>query len=334
MKHPLFLLGAGFNKDAKQEAGPVIKEHFYMGEYKIDCQYPLLNDLIRICFEKESVGAGISIEECFATALKEKNYKPLRRLYDTLMNADYYLIPKLLPDGDNPNNCYARFFEHYNKSSFLTFNYDSMPEIFLLTMGQWHPHDGYGVPVEVVDINHQNCQSSNLVLHLHGSLCIYKTEFDLVPVPGSHIQRVFLKEKPDYIFDPESISSLFSPYNRPPLRMTGYEPIEFRVIAPVPDKAEGFRQKFIRDVCSRARQLICESDELIAIGYNFSPYDKSSYHYLLEELGTCEKARALLVSPSATEIEERLKNEYPKIDWQSISMTFKTWVEAGFPKSM
>jgi hypothetical protein len=122
MKHPLFILGAGFNKDAKQEAGLVKGHSIYKGEYKIECGYPLLNDLFRICFEKESPDEVISIEEHFLTALKEENYKPLRCLYDALMEADYYLIPKLLPDGDNPNNCYARFFDHYNKSSFLTFN--------------------------------------------------------------------------------------------------------------------------------------------------------------------------------------------------------------------
>jgi len=337
MKNTLFLIGAGFNNDAKQEAGKITGHSIYNGEYEIQCGYPLLNDLRRICFDKEIVEEGNSIEERFATALKEKDYKPLRRLYDTLMEADYYLIPKLLPHGDNPNNCYAKFFDHYNGASFLTFNYDSLVEIFLLRMGRWCPRDGYGVPVEVeiesgVRTNDPNWKSSSLVLHLHGSLCIYKSEFDVTPMPSTHIQRLSLKEKPDYIFDPESISSLFFPFSGSPLRIADYDPVEFRVIAPVPDKAEGFRQQFIKDIHCRARQLISRTGQIIAIGYDFSPYDASLYRHLLIELANCERPRALIVSPRAKDIEKRLSGDYRRIDWHSVGMTFKSWVDAGFPE--
>ena len=45
MTYPLFLLGAGFNKDAKKEAGKIIGHCFYKGDYEIECGYPLIDEL-------------------------------------------------------------------------------------------------------------------------------------------------------------------------------------------------------------------------------------------------------------------------------------------------
>jgi hypothetical protein len=330
MKNPLFLLGAGFNKDAKQVAG----------EYKIEYKYPLLDDLVKICFKKESLDNGKSIEECFATALQEKNYEPVRLLCDYIMRADDYLLPKLLPYGDNPENCYTRFFKRYKESSFLTFNYDSLSELFLLHMGHWYPHDGYGVPVEVdispgVNVNLHDCRSKCLVLHLHGSLYIYINELYLTTMINTNTKRIkelSFRDKPEYIFNPEDIVRLFHPYITS-FRITGPEPIESRVIAPVPNKAEGLRGKFISDVYSRAYQLISDTDTLFIIGYDFNPNDKISYHRLLEKHATSEKAQAILIKPEAGNIEKRLKTDYPQINWQSIPRTFKSWVDAGFSET-
>lgn len=58
MKNPLFLLGAGFNKDAKREAGIILGQSIYIGEHEIECEYPLVNELVRICFDKDSLEDG------------------------------------------------------------------------------------------------------------------------------------------------------------------------------------------------------------------------------------------------------------------------------------
>jgi hypothetical protein len=334
MGNPLFLLGAGFNKDAGREAG-LVNLHSMYGHYQKKFEYPLASDLLEICFGKEAMRKGMSVEESFAEALEEKNYGPLNSLCDTLMECDYRLIPLLLPDGVNQNNCYVKFFNRYKGSSFLTFNYDSLPEVFLHRMGQWYPHDGYGVPVKVEtqlrtknnDLAHK---SSSLVLHLHGSLCIFTSDFDLIPTNDPRFKEIKLRKNPDYFFDPESISLLFPAY-RTPFTMTGYVPIELRVIAPIPNKVEGLKQKFISDGYSRAIQLISETDKLIAIGYDFSPLDKASYVRLLLKLSNQDRPQVLLVGPNASLIEKRLIKDYPQIKWLSVSKNFKSWVEAGFP---
>ena len=334
MGNPLFLLGAGFNKDAGREAG-LVNLHSMYGNYQKKFEYPLASDLLDICFGKESMRKEMSVEECFAEALEKKNYDPLRHLCDTLMECDYRLIPLLLPDGGNQNNCYIKFFKCYEGPSYLTFNYDSLPEVFLYRMGQWYPHDGYGVRVKVeTQLGGKNDElehkSTSLVFHLHGSLCVFTSEFDLMPTTDSRFKELRLRENSDYFFDPESISLLFPEY-RTPFTMTGYEPIELRVIAPIPNKVEGLKQKFIGNVYSRAIQLISETDKLIAIGYDFNPLDKVSYDPLLVKLSNQESPQVLLVGPSASRIEARLRNDYPRINWRSVSMNFKSWVEADFP---
>jgi hypothetical protein len=334
MENTLFLLGAGFNRDAGREVG-LVTLHSMHGKYQKKFEYPLASDLLEICFGKEAMKKGMPVEEFFAKALEEKNYEPLKRLCDTLMECDYRLIPKLLPAISNQANCYVKFFDRYKDSSFLTFNYDSLPEVFLSRMQQWYPHDGYGVPVKVEtqlrgeddDLKHK---TTSLVLHLHGSLCVFTSEFDLIPTSDSRFKELRFRENPDYFFDPESISLLFPKY-RTPFTMTGYEPIELRVIAPIPNKAEGLKQKFIAAIYSRALQLISETDKLIAIGYDFSPFDKLSYDRLLVKFSDQDKPQILLVGPKASLIEKRLRNDYPRINWFSISKNFKSWVEDNFP---
>lgn len=324
MKNPLFILGAGFNKDANITAGPVMGVSIY--------GYPLADDLSRVCFGRE-LSQGTSIEECFDAALKSKNYEPIQRFYDILMEADNYLIPKLLPTGDNPDNCYARFFDRFKESSFLTFNYDSLAELFLLNIGHWYPNDGYGIPVKVALYSElPTCKSSSFVLHLHGSLCIYTNEFYISKRGGTSLQELTLKKNPDYIFDPESIEDLFFPYKGTPLSVAGHTPLEHRVIAPIPDKTEGLGQEFIKIIYGRAQQLISETRKLIVIGYEFSPYDRKSYLPLIDKLATQTMAQAILVGPNAIDIEKRLRSDFPQINWQPIPMTFKSWVDNDFPE--
>src|SRR5882724_13253689 len=129
MKLPLFLIGAGFNRDAQEIAGPIMGESIYIGTYQISCGYPLLNDLWQLCFPGVS-GIESSIERHFRLALERSDWEPFKRLYLELMKADYYLVPTLLTKTRSAN-CYAAFFEDFQGASFLTFNYDSLPEAFL-----------------------------------------------------------------------------------------------------------------------------------------------------------------------------------------------------------
>jgi len=47
---PKLILGAGFNIDATREAGPVDSNSIHFGRYQIDCGYPLVADVRKLCF--------------------------------------------------------------------------------------------------------------------------------------------------------------------------------------------------------------------------------------------------------------------------------------------
>ena len=120
----LFLLGAGFDIDANREAGPVLDS--YSGG-RIDCGYPLVADVLKLCFGLDALPMGKSVEDLFADASRNRDYEPLKKLVDRLMEADYYIPQKLISSGTS--NSYRQFFEKFHGTHFLTFNYDSLPEI-------------------------------------------------------------------------------------------------------------------------------------------------------------------------------------------------------------
>jgi hypothetical protein len=334
MANTLFLLGAGFNKDAKNEAGKIIGHSIYKGDYEIECGYPLIDELYRICFHDTKRNPTISIEDLFADAIKKREFKPLQRLYNTIMEADYYIINKLLYDKPD-TNCYSKFFKEFQEASFLTFNYDSLPEIFLLKLNRWFPHDGYGVPVETElvwsAVNKYTKQNSkSFILHLHGSLCIYVHNIEFSTQSNGNVATIKLKEKPEFIFDPDSITDLFHPYSRVYPKIGSYEPTEMRVIAPVPDKTEGLKNSFTMQIYLEAKKLLSASEVLIVIGYNFSAHDRSSYQPLIDYISTNWSGKIVIVSPNAEDIEKRLRSEYPSIKWVSVNATFKEWVDTGY----
>jgi len=57
----LFLIGAGFNVDAARESCPVYGNSMYVGRYQMDCGYPLVSDVARLCFGLAQVPTGKSI---------------------------------------------------------------------------------------------------------------------------------------------------------------------------------------------------------------------------------------------------------------------------------
>ena len=116
----IFLLGAGFNCDATSEA--CRKKPFPPG---IKPRYPLVNDLLKNCFEIDTLPSGKSIENLFQDSINSGNGKPLDKLYDLIMEADYYLTPLLKFDGTKADNIYMKFLYDFPDSPLLTFNYDS-----------------------------------------------------------------------------------------------------------------------------------------------------------------------------------------------------------------
>lgn len=328
MGNPLFILGAGFNKDAKGDVGPVMARNMYSIEYEIQVDYPLVSDLYKICFGLEGSEQDISIEEKFSNAISENNYQPLKKFYDKISNADYYLAYKLANFEDKSSNCYLKFLREFKNSSFLTFNYDSLVETILFKLKRWYPHDGYGVPV-VVECNKIDTglkASSSKVLHLHGSFCINTIEIDLNRKPGDYISFIQEKKRPDYLFDPDRIANLFSPYNRAIPGPGNLERIESRVIAPVRDKAEGLKKNFIQETYKKAKSLLMNSETLISIGYSFNPLDKNSYDSLIRSFN----GRHIIIDPNAEGIARLLKKSDYSAQFVPITSTLKEWVDDGF----
>jgi len=178
--------------------------------------------------------------------------------------------------------------------------------------------------------NRKSRRSRSFVLHLHGSLCIYPSSFNLAPASDGITQLVVPKERPAYIFDPHTLAELFRPYRRMPPQPTDYVGPEHRVIAPIPNKAQGSEQEFIKAVHAQARDVLRSSNNIIAIGYRFNPLDRISYDHLLQVASQGKQTRIVLVCPDAEALRNQLSAAYPGIEWVAISTTFKEWVEAEF----
>jgi hypothetical protein len=316
---PTFIIGAGFNANAAEEAG----------RQQLESGYPLVGDTLRLCFDLPEIPEGKSIEDLFSDALERRDFGPITKLADRLRYADYY-IARDLASGQRPN-CYQRFFQRFAGSHILTFNYDAFPETFLFRLGCWYPHDGYGVRV-IAHLPPGNehfaeRKSSTLVLHLHGSLCIRTSEYEARRKPGEAIAWLTERDEPRYAFDPSSISANFTPFDRD----VGADDVEDRIIAPVPDKSRGLREAFIKDTYTKAESLVRDSDILVSIGYSFNPHDRASYQRVLHALGESRGRRLLVVSPDAGTIARAIRPGFPNLSIEPLDATFKQWVAASFP---
>ena len=249
------------------------------------------------------------------------------------MKADYHVGRQLL--GASHVNPYRQMIADFPESSYLSFNYDSFLEYGLFRAGRWSPHDGYGVPVYVergfTAEPYDRRDSRNLVLHLHGSLLVYTLRHTFEPLRGQSIPMMKWYDRPKFMFDPHSLGTLFYPYIRAEGGL-GYNPdVTERVIAPVPEKAEGLREEFLIGVRSKALELLRSHPVVVSIGYSFSPSDGGSYKHLLDELSVHECPRIVLVVPEAAELARRLEKEFPHIVWDHQAMTFVKWAEKGYP---
>jgi hypothetical protein len=310
--------------DAADEAGPILDAPRDPGGY------PLADNVGSLCFDPAQFPTAKSIEERFSLALEQHDYSPLKKLADRLRWADYHIAYPLA--SAEKSNCYREFFQTFVGSAFLTFNYDSLPETVLSRLECWYPHDGYGVPVRVylpqVKSEMIRRRSASIVLHLHGTLCIRTEEFEWRRTPPGPMAWIAERDHPAYLFDPSSISRNFAPFQR----VVGFDHIEDRIIAPIPDKAEGLKQAFIRETYQKAVELVCGSEtDVVAIGYSFGVHDRASYQPVLQASSESRNRRLLIVSREAHSISERLKLEFPHIFIEPVEATFKRWASHSFP---
>lgn len=321
----VFLLGAGFNVDAASEAGNPMAPGHAVG-------YPLVSELGDVCFGLDALPPDKSIEDIFQESIDRGEHRPLDILYDILMEADYYIASRLRRDGAYADNTYLSFFRDFTKTALITFNYDSLPEILLLGERSWRPEDGYGVPVqaELRSVREESLVadcSLRPVLHLHGSLCIYPATFCIDSRPGSKFDMLKFKDVPDFLFDPDALGHCFHPFERVAPNIT-YTHVADRVIAPVPNKAEGLKSAFIEVVYRQAVNLFRGASQIVAIGYSFNPNDRASYARLLP---AAAGRRILVVAPDAGSLVKRLRHDYTRIQWEGEPLSFKEWVRTGYP---
>lgn len=314
-----FLLGAGFDADATIQAGR-----------PETVAYPLSRDLLMPCFGLEILPQGLSVEDLFQKALDQQNRQPILRLVDRIMDADHKVGWHLLDGERRERNAYTTFLQRFPFATFITFNYDSLLEMLLLSLGRWRPDDGYGVRVRtnlppcVPDLPNQ---STNLVLHLHGTLCVFPEEYRLTQAPTRYFQVLQRRDVPLFSFDPDAIAHCFGPFSDVAPK-TRYHHLDERIIVPVPDKAAGLAKVFVRQMYDRAIDALGEAEVLIVIGYRFGPHDHLSYRPLLRK---SLPSRVVVVSPDALSLTERLKHEFPSATWEPVPHTFAGWVYEGFP---
>ena len=165
--------------------------------------YPLIADVLKLCFGVDALPTGKSVEDLFADAQQGGNYEPMEVLVERLMEADYRIAQKLATS--TPSNPYREFFKAFSDAQILTFNYDSLPEIFLSQQGRWHPEDGYGVPVRTElafgMTPAPDARSSSRVTHLHGSACVFTIESEILGDPTewlslSSARKTFVRIRP------------------------------------------------------------------------------------------------------------------------------------------
>lgn len=307
------------------KAGPITSAY---GGGRIEAAYPLVTETLRLCFDLDCAPAGKSIEDLFADALASGNYGPVCTLAERLRHADNYIARKLA--SGTVSNCYTRFLQHFSSSNFLTFNYDSLLETLLFRLGRWYPRDGYGVPV-VAHLppwkeDFASKESSTLVLHLHGSLCIRTSDFRVQREPGQALPMLKERDLPRYAFDPSSISNNFPPFDRD----IGSDDVENRIIAPIPDKSSALQENFIRDTYIKASLLARESEPMIAIGYSFNLHDRGSYAPVLRALSP---GTLVVVSPDADTVADAIGPAWPGLSIRPVKAAFKEWAVAAFPLS-
>jgi hypothetical protein len=326
----LFLLGAGFNVDANGEAGAIYGNSIYEGVYRIHCGYPLVAEVVKLCFGLDELPTGQSVELLFSDALAKNDYKPVEKLVDRLMEADYYIAQRIAASEEV--NSSQKFFEKFTGAQFLTYNYDSLPEILLSKKKLWRPEDGYGVSVKT-ELAYPSqralgAKSTSLVIHLHGSAIVYTVESEIVGNPFRGVAQLVHTE-PRYAFDPGSISLHFPQYRRV-VSVTAPLGIEERVIAPIPDKSQDLKRAFVGESYAKAAQLAREAGTLVAIGYSFNVHDRASYSPILDALAQSNTRILFIVSPQARKIAARLSGEHPDIRFEPIEKTFSEWATDSF----
>jgi len=322
-----FLLGAGFSIDAASEAG-----YPTLSSSGLKARYPLTGELLEPCFGITALPQGKSVEDLFQDSVDRRDPRPFSVLCDILMEADYYITPQLKQGGSRSNNVYTKFLNDFPESPLLTYNYDSLLEVLLLADHSWCPGDGYGVPVEAFQRTircgkQPVAKSLRPVLHLHGSLCVYAETFYIEKSRDSGPDMLRFDRDPQFRFSPEEIGSCFFPFEKVPPRV-GYVLPPERVIAPIPDKAEGLKGAFIEAMYNRSVSELNKASKIIAIGYSFNPFDRTSYEKLL---GAFHGKTVLLVGPEAKRLAKRLASEYPNIEWQAEPKSFKEWVINNYP---
>lgn len=323
----IFLLGAGFNVDAASEAGfPNVSFP------RANAHYPMIGDLLEPCFGITALPPEKSIEDMFQDSFDRNDPKPFDVLCEKLMEADCYITPRIKRGGSHSRNVYTKFLEDYPESPLLTYNYDSLLEILLLANQTWCPTDGYGIQVHVTQRTIRKGkqpikQSLRPVLHLHGSLCVYAVTFYIEESHGTGPNMLRFDREPQFLFNPEEIGNCFFPFEKVPPGL-GYEHTPERVIAPIPNKAKRLNGAFIRSIYDRALIEIKNSNQIITIGYSFSPHDRSSYEVLLR---SCNGKKVLIVSPGSNKLVKRLNSEYPYIEWRAEPKSFKEWVLNDYP---
>jgi hypothetical protein len=322
---PLFLLGAGFNADAAGEVASFGDAH--------GAQYPLVGDLWRICFDEATPASTASIEDRFAVELSRRNYEPIKQLCHTLMHADYYLAATLSDRDTGAPNSYSAFFEAFPSSRYLTFNYDSLPEIFLYRRSLWMPDDGFGIPVVVEREDEAPPvipSSATRVVHLHGSMYVYEraVDYHAKQTPGDVCIELDPLHEPVFHFDPDRMGRIFWPIRRS--RTLGITEIHHRIIAPVPDKTSGLQAAFVQAAYSHASSAIIQANQVIVVGYSFNQHDRASYAPLVAAMA---RRQVTIVAPDADDVVRHLSKEYPSVGWNPIPLRFGQWAARRFGTS-
>lgn len=316
-----FIVGAGFSAAANALVG---------SDEAIGYQYPLVKDLASYCFDS-SYDISTGVEEAFLQALKRKDNRPLKLLVEVIEGADYYIGTKV----GSGSSVYTALLERFPRSTFLSFNYDGLLELLLHKRGEWTPVDGFGVEGTAESDRVYRyappvpASSQARVIHLHGSVYLFPIEFESYSNPGESITWLRATDRPVFRFDPDSLGHAFIPF-RSGASGLAYKLPDERLIVPVPDKAAFLAERFVSETYARAKRECGSTDSLVAIGYRFASYDRSSYQPLLTAYASGGGRSVHIVAPDASEIAARLESEHTSIHFVPVPSFLSEWAADDF----
>ena len=213
-------------------------------------------------------------------------------LHSLLLVMSRYFASKHLTNRIRDRKMYKSFFSSCIRDGdvIITFNYDTLPERFLLKSSKWCPGDGYGfgpnLERECLRASISKPTSTVKILKLHGSVGW---------LSGGHLpeNKITLSNK------------LLEGFGLIPRTDRDWDDLPKRVML-APSFVKIFEHPEYYNLWSQAAQALRDAEDVVVIGYSLPEADGAAVALVTGALQS-KRSRLLVVDPAADELRERYK---------------------------